>query len=66
MLYPPHMEVPGYGLNLSHSCSDARSFNPLWWAGDQTRTSAATLVARVRFLAQWATAGTPIDAILDG
>ena len=46
-------------LNLSQSCSNTGSFNPLWQAGDRTCTSAATWAAAVRFLTHWATVGTP-------
>ena len=33
---PWHMEFLGQGADLSHSCGDAGSFNPLCWARDQT------------------------------
>ena len=45
------------GLNLSHSCGNTRSFNPLFQARDQTRTSAATQAAPVGFPAHCATEG---------
>lgn len=41
------------------SHSDARSFYPLCWARDQTRASAVTQAAAVRFLTHWATARNP-------
>ena len=56
----------GQGLNpsrshdLCHSCDNTGSFNPLCWAGDQTRTSAANWAAAVRFLTHCAMAGTPV------
>ena len=55
---------PGQELNLSHSydlhhsCGNAGSFNPLYWAGDRTQASVATQGAAVRFLIHYATAGT--------
>ena len=33
-LHPQHMEVPGPGIDLSHSCNNARSFNLLCQARD--------------------------------
>ena len=49
---------PSQSCNLRCSCSNARSFNPLCWAGDGTHASAATQAAAVRFLTQCATMGT--------
>ena len=55
---------PSQGLNLSHSvdlhrsCGNARSFNPLRWAGDWTCTSAAAWAAVLGFLTRCATVGT--------
>ena len=60
-----HVEVPGPGTesepqpHLCHNVSNARSFNPLYQAGDQTTASIATTAAAVRFLTHCATAGTP-------
>ena len=54
----------GQGLNPSHSyglccsCGNARSFNPLYWTGDWTCTSALIKVAAVQLLIHCATAGT--------
>ena len=53
------MDVPGQGLNLSHSCSNAVSFNPLHWARDQTHTSSATQAAVVSFLTFSSAVGMP-------
>ena len=52
-------KFPGYGLNLSHSCSNAGSFNLLW-----TCISAAAWDTAVRFLTHCATGGTLILQIL--
>ena len=55
----------GQGLNLSHncdlrcSCSNSRSFNLLYWAGDQTLVSVVTQATAVRFLTHCTTVGTP-------
>ena len=49
----------GQGLTPSHSCGNARSFNPMCQAGDWTSTSTVTPTAAVIFLTHWATAGTP-------
>ena len=63
-------KFPGQGLNPSHSCdlccscSNARYFNPLHWAGDQTSASIATQATAVGFLLHGATAGTPSGHIL--
>ena len=46
--------------NLSFSCGNARSFNLLHWAGDQTRTSTASQTTAVWFLTHCTIAGTPI------
>ena len=48
----------GQGLNPSHSCSNARSLNPLQ-AGDQTHASAVTCATADVFLIHWATVETP-------
>ena len=53
----------GQGLNLSHSCVNARSLNPLCWARDRIE-SATTQTAVGGFLTHFATAGTPKLAIL--
>ena len=51
LVVPYHMKFPGQGSDpscsrdLCCSCSNAGSFNPLHWAGDQTCTSTATWVA---------------------
>ena len=50
---------PSCSCDLGPSCSNARTFNPLHRAGDQTRTSAATQVAVVGFLTHCITVGTP-------
>ena len=47
-----------HSCDLCHSCSNARSFNPLHTAGDLTATSAATQAAAVRFLTHCAQVGT--------
>ena len=58
-------KFPSQGLNQSHSCnqscscSNARCFNPLHWARNQTCTSAATQAIAVGFLTHCTTAGTP-------
>ena len=55
----------GQGLNLSHSCNlchswgNARSFNPLCWAGDQTHILAEASATAARFLTHCAMARTP-------
>ena len=43
-----------------HSCSNARSFNPLCSSGDQTCTSAVTWAAAVGLLIHCGTVGTPL------
>ena len=43
-------KFPGQGLNLSCSCYNMASFNPLCWARDWTRASTVTWAAAVRFL----------------
>ena len=49
----------GQGLNLSFSCDlyhssgDARYYNSLHWAGDQTHASAVTLVIAVKLLTHY-------------
>ena len=59
-------KFPSQGVNLSCSCdlccscSNTRSFNPLYQVGAQTHTSTATQTAAVGFLTQCATIGTPI------
>ena len=59
----------GQGLNLSyscdlcHSCSNARPFNLLPWARDQTHNLAVTKATAVRFLTHCATKGTPSVAL---
>ena len=47
------------GLNLSHSCGNTRSLNPLYWAGDQTCVSAVTRATAVGFLTYCTAVGTP-------
>ena len=60
-------KFPGQGLNLCLSfnlccsCSNSRSYNQRFWAGDQTRTSAATQATAVGFLPHFSRAGTPLD-----
>ena len=49
-----------HGCDLSHSCSNTGSWNPLHWARDQTTTSAETPVTAVGFVTHCATEGTPI------
>ena len=50
-----HMEVPGPEIESGHrydlhrSCSNAGSFNALRWAGERTRTIAATQATAVGF-----------------
>lgn len=57
--------LPSQGLNLSHSsdvrhsCHNARSFNPLRRAWDQTCGSTATGASAVGHAARCAVAGTP-------
>ena len=57
-------KFPGQGLNLSHGydlswrCSNAGSFNPQLWAGDQTYTSVATWASAIGFLTHCIAAGT--------
>ena len=53
------MEVPEPGLNLSHSCNNDGSFNPLHQVGDWTHASAATRAAAIGFLTYHAIVGTP-------
>ena len=56
-------KLPGRGLNLSHSCGNARSFNSLrLWAAGRTHTSTVTKAAA--FLTYCATAGTPVISCL--
>ena len=47
-------------LNLSHSCNNMGSFNPLRQTRDQIHASAVTQATTVGFLTHFATAGTPI------
>ena len=49
------------GLNLSCSCGNAGSFNPLRWAGDQTFTAIVIQATAVEFLTHCATVGTPLN-----
>ena len=49
----------GQGLNLSHSCSNARSFNPLSQARDLTHTSTVTQATAVGAQTYLAIVGTP-------
>ena len=55
----------GQGLNLSHSCGNAGSFNLLRWARVLTRVSAVTCIPAVThatavgFLTHCITTGTP-------
>ena len=49
----------GQGLNLSPSCGNSRSFNPLCWAKNQTHASAVTRAAAIGFLTHCATTRTP-------
>ena len=51
------------GLNLSYSCDNAWSFNPLQWVGDWTTTSTETWATAVGFLTHCTTAGTPIICV---
>ena len=59
----------GKGLDLSCSCdlycscSNARSFNLLCWAGNQTHTSVATIATAVEFLTHCPTVGTPDSSL---
>ena len=55
---------PGWGLNLSCSCGNARSFIPLHQARDRNHTSAVTRAAVVGFLTHCAMVGTPHTYIL--
>ena len=57
--FPGQVLNPSRSCNLDPSCSNARSFNPLHPARDQTHTSAVTWAAAVRFLTYCTTAGTP-------
>ena len=50
-----HMEFPGLGSDLCCSCGNARSFNPLCWAGDQTHV----LALQKHHQSCWTTVGTP-------
>ena len=65
------MEVPRTGTNLNcscnlcHNCGNARSFNMLHWARDQTCGSATTQAIAVRFLTQSATVGNPVVKFLE-
>ena len=54
----------GQGLNLSCSCSNDGSFNPLYQAGVGTHASAATWTTAVRFLTHRTTVGIPNVAFL--
>ena len=54
---------PSLACDLHRSCSNARSFNPLYWAGDWTHTSVATRATAVEFLTYSTVAGTPISAL---
>ena len=49
---------PSQGLNLNHSCSSARSFNPLHRPRDRTHTPTTTQAVSVRFLTHCTKAGT--------
>ena len=52
-----HKKFPGQDLNLSHTCGNGRSFNPLPQARDWTCTSAVTWAAAARLLIHCATVG---------
>ena len=62
------MEVsrPSQGLNPSHSCdlchrcSNAGSFNPLYWAREQICASTATGPTTIALLTHCASAGIPV------
>ena len=56
---------PSYSCNLHCSCCNARSFNPLPQAGDQTQASTATQAATVRFVTHCATVGTPAKFLIN-
>ena len=64
-LYCWYIEVPKPGIeskpriDLSHSCSNTGSLNPLCRAVDQTPISTATWAIAVRFLTHCTTARTP-------
>ena len=49
-------KFPGQALNLSYSCGNAGSFNPLRWSRDWTQTSIVTQDTAVRFLTHCARA----------
>ena len=53
-----------HSCNLHHICSNARSFNPLHRASDETHASTVTQAAVVRLLTHCTTAGTPGVIIL--
>ena len=57
-------EFLSQGLNPNCSCGNARFFNPLHGAGDQTCASTVTGTPAVRFLTHYATMGTPMCIFL--
>ena len=63
-------KFPGQGVNvnpscdLCHSCGNARSFNPLRRAEDQTHASTAIWDAEISFLTHCATVETSIVSLL--
>ena len=60
-----HMEVPGPGIELPHSCSNPGSLNPLHQARDRTRgASTASRATAVAFLTHCATGECPIPISL--
>ena len=57
--FPGQGSSQSCGCNLYPSCGNARSFNPLCQAKDQTCASTATQVTALGFLMHCTTAGTP-------
>ena len=57
--FPGHRLKPSCNGNLSCSCVNAESFNPLSWARDRTRSFAAIQAIAIGFLIHSATARAP-------
>ena len=51
--------IPNCSCNLCHSCINARSFNPLLQAKDQTGTYTGACDPTVGFLSHWTTVDIP-------
>ena len=61
-----HMEIPGPGIKSKPQLRQHQIFYPTLLAGYQTRASAATLAAAVRFFTHRAMVGMPLFDLLMG